>query len=382
MPITRELFFPQEEYDARIAAVRSAMQARGVEVLVCAAPETIFHLTGYQTFGYHNYQLVVVPLEREPFLVLRFLESVLAQRYAWTPDVVTWDDTEDPTAVTLAALRDRGLAEKVVGVEETACFLRVAHWRKLQAGLPRLVDGSGIAEQARIVKSPREVQYMREAARITDAGAAAAITACAEGATENDLAAASYAAMLQAGSEWMARDPIVTSGDRAGLPHSGFMRRRLQPGDTVLIEIGGTFHRYYAPLMRSAVIGTPEKRIRHMADICLEALETAIAAVRPGATSAEVDAACRGVIERAGMWENYRKRAGYSVGIGFSSWVEGTIASLKEDDPTVLRPGMCFHIPVAMRYYGEAGIGFSHTVHVTETGVECLTRHVPVLELR
>ena len=87
-------------------------------------------------------------------------------------------------------------------------------------------------------------------------------------------------------------------------------------------------------------------------------------------------------MERAGHWDNYRKRTGYSVGIGFSSWVEGTIASLKEDDATVLRPGMCFHIPVAMRIYGEAGFGFSHTVQVTETGVECLTRHVPRLELR
>jgi len=87
-------------------------------------------------------------------------------------------------------------------------------------------------------------------------------------------------------------------------------------------------------------------------------------------------------VERAGHWDNYRKRTGYSVGIGFSSWVEGTIASLKEDDATVLRPVMCFHIPAALRISGEAGFGFSHTVLVTETGVECLTRHAPRLELR
>lgn len=382
MPITRELFFPQQEYDQRLAAVRAAMASRGVEVLICAAPETIFHLTGYQTFGYHNYQLVVVPGERPPFLVLRFLESILAARYAWTEDIVTWDDTDDPVAVTLAALADRGLAGKVVGIEETSAFLRVAHWRRLSAGLARAVDGSGIAEQARIVKSPREIACMREAARITDLGAAAALDACREGASENDVAAAAYDAMVRAGSEWMARDPIVCSGDRSGLPHAGFMRRRLGHGDTVLIELGGTYRRYYAPLMRTAVIGAPDPRVEEMAKVCLAALEAAIAAVRPGATSAEVDAACRRVITRAGLWENYRKRTGYSVGIGFSSWVEGTIASLKEDDPTVLRPGMCFHIPVAMRLYGEAGVGFSHTVHVTETGVECLTRHAPRLERR
>jgi Xaa-Pro dipeptidase len=119
-----------------------------------------------------------------------------------------------------------------------------------------------------------------------------------------------------------------------------------------------------------------------MADVCLEALHAVIAAIEPGVTSAEVDAATRRIAERAGLWENYRKRTGYSVGIGFSSWVEGNIASLKEDDATVLRPGMCFHVPIAMRIYGEAGVGFSHTVLVTETGAECLTRHEPRLEAR
>lgn len=382
MPIPRELFFPPEEYDARLVTLRAAMADRGVEALILAAPETVFHLSGYQTFGYHNFQLLVVPLDREPFLILRFLESILAARYAWIEDVVTWDDTDDPVTVTLAALRTRGLAEKVIGIEETAAFLRVKHWRALHAALPCLTDGSGLAERARIIKSHREVAYMREAARLTDLGAEAALAACAEGAAENDVAAASYAAMVRAGSEWMARDPIVTSGDRAGLPHSGFMRRRLGPGDTVLIEIGATYHRYYAPLMRTAVIGRASPEVQRMAETCLEALHAAIAAIRPGATSAAVDAAARGVVERAGLWDHYRKRTGYSVGIGFSSWVEGTVASLKEDDPTVLRPGMCFHIPVAMRIYGEAGIGFSHTVHVTDTGVEVLTKHPPRLEAR
>ena len=92
-------------------------------------------------------------------------------------------------------------------------------------------------------------------------------------------------------------------------------------------------------------------------------------------SSGEVDLASRSIIERAGLWDNYRKRTGYSVGIGFSSWVEGAIASLKEDDPTVLAPGMCFHIPIALQLYGEAGVGFSETVTVTETGVEVLGKH-------
>ena len=124
--------------------------------------------------------------------------------------------------------------------------------------------------------------------------------------------------------------------------------------------------------MRGAIVGRSNPTVERLASVCIEALNAAISAIRPGATSGEVDLASRKVIEREGLWDNYRKRTGYSVGIGFSSWVEGGIASLKEDDSTILKPGMCFHIPVALRLYGEAGVGFSETVCVTATGAETL----------
>ncbi|MBJ3776580.1 M24 family metallopeptidase [Acuticoccus mangrovi] len=370
--IQRELFFEESEYDARLSAIREGMAARGIDTLVLAGPENILYVTGYQTFGFHNYQLCVIPAKGKPFLVLRFMESVLAARYAWTDEVVPWDDTQDPTEVTITALRERGLAEGVIGIEEKAYFLRVTDWKKLAASLPNLIDGSGVVEPVRASKSPRELEFMRESCRLTDLGMTAALDEIAVGRTDNDVAAAAFDAMTRAGAEYLQRDPIVCTGARSGLPHACYMRETLKPGDAVLIELSGVYHRYYAPMMRGAVVGPPSDQIRRMADVIIETLEAAMAKIRPGATSAEVDAAAREVINRAGMWENYRKRAGYSVGLGMSTWVEGGIASLKEDDPTVLKPGMCFHLPMALRDYGKAGLGFSETIVVTETGCEPL----------
>ncbi|WP_034490582.1 M24 family metallopeptidase [Afifella pfennigii] len=371
--IEKELFFSMEEYDGRLAALRNEMAKRGVDALMLAGPENIYYVSGYQTFGFHNYQLLVVPLEGEPFLILRYLETMLAYRYAWVTDIVAWDDTEDPVAVTLRELESRGLAAGTVGVEQKSYFFQVATYLKLTAALPRLVDGSGLVEPCRAKKSAEEIAYMREAARLSDIGTEAAIAQIVEGHTDNDIAAAAFDAMTCAGSEYLTRDPIVTTGERSGIPHTCYMRRTLRQGDAVLIELSGVYNRYYAPLMSGAVVGDASPEVDRMAKVCLEALQAAIAAVKPGATSAEVDRAARDIIVREGLWENYRKRAGYSVGIGFSSWVEGAIASLKEDDPTVLEPGMTFHIPIALRLYGKAGLGFSHTVLVTETGVEALT---------
>ena len=375
--IAQELFFTPAEFEVRLAKIRAGMEKRGIDTLLCAGPENIYYGSGYQTFGFHNYQLLVIPLAAAPFLILRYLESIQAWRYSWVRGVVAWDDTEDPVAATIRELKTRGLADGRVGTEDNAYFFQVATWKKLRDGLSSLANASGTVEAVRAVKSPQELAYMREAARLTDLGMAAAIAEIREERTDNDVAAAAFDAMTRAGAEWLTRDPIVTSGDRSGLPHTCYMRQKLRQGDAVLLEFSGVHHRYYAPMMRGAIVGRAgadeaSPGIERMAEVCIEGLNAALAAVRPGATSADVDRAARSVIERAGLWENYRKRSGYSVGSGFSSWVEGGVASLREDDPTVLAPGMCFHIPIALRRYGEAGVGFSETVVVTDQGVEVL----------
>lgn len=367
-----EPFFEQAEYDRRHQAVREAMAEKGVEVLLSTTPENVFYMTGYQTFAYSTYQALVFPLEGAPFLVLRHLESMLADRYSVVRDVARWEDEDDPVAVTLEALRAHDLAGRRIGYEERTSLQPVAVWRRLAAALEHLTDGSGCVERARAVKSAPELAYMRDAARMTDVGIAAAIAETRTGVTENDLAAAAFDAMTRAGSEWMAKDPIVTAGDRAGVPHTTYMRRRLGDGDTVLLEFSAVKHRYFAPLMRSGWIGRLDPRMADWPQICIEALDTAIAACRPGVTAAEVDAACRGVVEKHQRWLNYRKRAGYSVGVGFASWIEGAISTMRNDHATVLQPGMCFHIPVAMRLYGEATVGVSQTVVVTHAGGEPL----------
>ena len=96
MKIQKELFFSVDEYEQRLNSLRQKMAARELDVLLLASPENLYYVSGFQTFGFHNYQFLCVPLEGEPFLILRNLESYLAQRYAWIDDVVVWDDTDDP----------------------------------------------------------------------------------------------------------------------------------------------------------------------------------------------------------------------------------------------------------------------------------------------
>jgi Xaa-Pro dipeptidase len=101
-------------------------------------------------------------------------------------------------------------------------------------------------------------------------------------------------------------------------------------------------------------------------------VDTVVGAIKPGITSHAVDEAATAAARDAGR--GITKRAGYSIGLNFPpDWGEGLFLDLKKDDPTVLRPGMTFHIPQSMRIDGEAPIATSETVLVTDTGCEVLT---------
>lgn len=373
---TRAIAFEQPEFDRRVSDVRARMQARGLEVLLLFAPENVTYLTGYESIGYSSFQCLLLPLEGEPVHIIREMELGVARTTTWLNHFVTTSDTDDPVARTRSVLNDWGWLSRRLGVESTSPFLSAKTYLALQHALAgsAVSDGSGLVEEVRRIKSNAELAYIRKACRVTAEGMRAALDAVREGVTENQVAVAAYTAMVGGGSDFLAADPIVTSGPRSGIAHTTFANRRLGPGDTVLIELGSSQHRYFGALMRTAVVGTPDTETLRLAAVVREALDAAIDAIRPGVTCGDVDQACRGVIERAGYEPNFRKRTGYSIGIAFApDWGEGHILSLKQDDPTRLEAGMTFHMPPALRIFQQRCVGLSETVLVTDGGCEVLT---------
>ena len=123
----------------------------------------------------------------------------------------------------------------------------------------------------------------------------------------------------------------ISRDQKSGIMHSNFRRLELKEGDAILFEFGGVYNRYAGALMRSAVIGEVNDKIKRMNDVCAEGPQAAIDTIKPGVTSGEVDAACRKVIEKAGFFENYKKRIGYSIGSSYPpDWGEGHIIDLNK----------------------------------------------------
>ncbi|MFO0998445.1 MAG: Xaa-Pro peptidase family protein [Alphaproteobacteria bacterium] len=377
-PIPSELAFPREEYEARLQRLYAEMDARKLDALILADPGNLFYTTGYYTFETSLHGCALLPRKGAPVIQVASLEVGVAVLKTWIDDVVgyDWSKSGDIVQQLVGFIKDRKLSTKRIGIEALLTGFRIQHLRDLEAALPRarFVDASDILYKARIVKSPAEIDCHRKAADYTWAGIQAGLAAIQPGKTDNDVAAASYAAMVRAGSEFMSIQPIVSSGHRHGWAHTHFLRVPLKMGDTVFLEFGGVHKRYCSPMMRTAIIGKPNDQVRRVADALKESVERIIGAARPGRTCHEVAVEAKKGLAKVETEAFHSGVYGYTVGAQFPpSWVEGS-AFFAEGDETVLKPGMVFHLPTCFRVPNRFGVGLSETLLVTDGACEALTR--------
>lgn len=356
------------------------MAERRLDVLLVHTPENIFYLTGYQTPGYYWHQALIVPLDSDPVFIPPPHEASLVPEFCWVEDVRMFPDTSDWSAVTAGVLEDKGLRSAVVGIEERSWYLTVENRDRMGLLLPRLgfKNASGLIESVRLIKSPKELEYMREAARMSSAGMAAGIDAVTDGATELEVAAAVHAALDLAGSEYTGLPAFITSGIRSELVHATWSSKQIESGDLVFLEIPGSHNRYHAAHSRSVFVGEPRDTVLVADRTARTALERAKFVVRSGVEARRVFEAGSAVINGSGLPYKQGRRIAYGIGIAFPpGWDEGDILSINAEETMLLQPGMTFHLITTMRLPGIGAFGCSDTVLVTETGSETLTSEIP-----
>jgi Xaa-Pro dipeptidase len=225
-----------------------------------------------------------------------------------------------------------------------------------------------IVRRLRLIKSPAELDYLRQASRVVEAMMQAGMDAIHVGASERDLAAAIMAAQATAGGE-PPLEPILMTGERTRQLHGTWTDRRLNEQDAVYFELNGVVRGYWSKLMRTAAVGKPTPEQRRVAEILAGALSTGIAMMRSGADAGKIDEALRGPILKARLRDSYYHRVGYTMGLIYAPSSGEYLREFMAGDTWKLEAGQVFHMLVI-----ASGIGFSETVHVTDGGPELLTR--------
>ncbi len=376
--------FARAEYDDRLLRVRERMADRGLGCLIATDPANMNYLTGYDGWSFYTPQCVVVPLEGGVRLFTRRMDANGARLTTFLGDesilgfpdeFVQQRDRHPMDWIADELARDGVLDGSPVGLEMDSYFFTPRAYEALRARAPRVAftDAEELVNWVRAVKSPAEIAMMRGAARIAELVMRAGIDAIEPGVRQCDAVAAIYDAQVrgtdEAGGDYPAIVPMLPTGEGTSTPHLTWSDEPFVSGEATILELAGCRRRYHCPIARTVFLGEPSRRLAETARITVDGLETALAAVRPGATCEQVEAAWREHIASHGLEKT--SRIGYSVGLGYPpDWGEHTM-SLRPGDTTPLEAGMAFHMIVGM-WMDDWGFEASETFVVTEAGAECL----------
>lgn len=380
--------FDKSEYQERVGKVKASMEEQGIEVLLITDPANMNYVSGYDAMSYYVPQgLIVATGLEEPVCIVRMQDLFCATETTWMskenivayPDKYLWEPKVLHVMDFIADfLKEKGLYHHTTGLELDAYYF-TAHWyQRLERSLPdaKLVDATALVNWVRGQKSVRELEYMQIAARTAEKTMHNAIEKIGAGVRECHVAADIFSDLVKGtgvyGGEYPSLAPIMPAGERtAGAHFSWTTEGKYEEGQLLYMELSGSYKRYHAPLTRTVFIGEPPGKVRETAEIVVEGLNTALAAVKPGATCEEVEKAWQTTINKYGLEKE--SRMGYTVGLSYPPvWTENT-AYFKPGEKTVLKPNMTFHMMPGMWLDGY-GVAITETIRVTETGCETLTR--------
>ena len=344
------LHFPRTEYADRVARTCALMRGAGLDGLLIFRQESMYWLTGYDTFGYVFFQCLLLTIDGRMALLTRAPDRLQARFTSTIDDIRIWIDAPEASPATQLAgmAREFGLAGMALGVEWEAYGLTARNGQRLaaaMAGLATLHDASELVSRLRLVKSAAELACARRAAGLADEALAAAVAATRPGAFEGDILADMQGMVFRGGGDDPANEYIIGSGNGALMCRYFSGRRHLSDDDRLTLEFGAAWRHYHSCLMRTFVVGRVDPRLVSMHAACRDALLAAEDALRPGApVGAAFDAHAR-VLDAAGLEHARLNACGYSLGATFApNWMDWPM--LYHANPVEAAPGMVFFVHI------------------------------------
>ena len=372
------LHFSREELAGRREKACAALRARGLDGLLMFRQESMFYLTGYDTFGYCFFQCLYMGADGRLMLLTRAPDLRQARHTSMIEDVRVWVDAagRDPAEQLRAILEELGCKGAKLGVEYEAYGLTAANGRRLEAALAgfcALEDASDLVSRLRAVKSPAELSHVRRAAELADAALLEAHRLARPGAFEGDILAAMQGAVFKGGGDYPGNEFIIGSGEDALLCRYFTGRRRLDDPDQLTLEFAGAYRRYHACLMRTIPIGRAAPEHKDMHKACAEAMQACLEALKPGRPVGGVFEAHARVLDGAGYRPHRLNACGYSLGATYTpTWMDWPMFYAGNPEP--IRPGMVFFLHmILMDSEANRAMTLGQTVLVGERGAERLS---------
>ncbi|WP_107675825.1 Xaa-Pro peptidase family protein [Agrobacterium sp. LAD9] len=374
------LHFELSEFDARRERLLAKMAEEKLDALLLFAQESMYWLTGYDTFGYCFFQTLVVKSDGSMTLLTRSADLRQARNTSIVENILIWVDrpNADPTLDLKNLLSDLDLLGAKIGVEYDTHGMtgRVARLLDNQfASFCQMSDASYLVSTLRLVKSPAEIAYARKAGQLADDALDAALPLIKPGADEAAILAAMQGAVLAGGGDYPANEFIIGSGADALLCRYKAGRRRLDDKDQLTLEWAGVSAHYHAAMMRTVVIGEQDFRQKELNSACLQNLTAIEEVLHPGKTFGDVFDVHARVMDERGLTRHRLNSCGYSLGARFSpSWMEHQMFHAGNPQEITADMTLFVHMIVMDSDSGTA-MTLGQTYLTTDGAPEPLSRH-------
>ncbi len=363
---------PPTEYETRLHALQTAMQAHALEALIVYSWKRgqVRYITGYRPNYIANVAAALVPATGDPTLFVRFpFDLERARQACWFGDVHVSGDLPGLGRDIADWLQARGLATGTVGL--AAGDASMDEWphslhAQVTAALPHLQveDARGLLMSLRMIKSPAELDCLRASAHVTDLALAAAGERIRPGITEAEIVAeAEYAARRAGAEEWLV--VVAARGSRDLVHPAG--THVAESGEVAILEAAMQVGGYWTQAARAFAVGKANLAQCDIYAVTRVAYRAAVEAAQPGRRLNEVQSAVASVLGRAGLAVHAQHDTGHGIGLDLPEppRVDGA-ASVE------IRPGFVLVLHPAVRVSGIGGAFLGGTVVVTEHGSEPL----------
>ena len=353
-----------------VGKLEQAMAERGLDAIVATSPENVAWASGAappsQKTVRSRLAAAIVPREGESELVAIALEGPVVRTQSRLDSIRLYEEfVEDPVLVFADSLRQHGLDDGVIGVEET--HLSQADYAKLAQALPgvQLVRADELFEELRMVKTPSEIEAIRDIGGAAERIAAEVCERFGAGSTEREIANFVAERYAEAGGDGLTM-LVVGSGPRSAMVNAPASGRVLEQGDLLRLDIIGTKGRYHSDVARTAVVGEPSAEQQRVYDLLHGVHRRCLAALRPGALTSDVYAIYRDAMDEAGLPPYHFVGHGLGITLHEDPFVNALSAIPLEE-------GMVLCIEPLTLLEGRFGMQIEDEVLITADGYEPFT---------
>ena len=371
------IHFTKEEFTERKSKVIKELKNQGLDALLMFRQESMYWLTGYDTFGFVFFQCLVLSAKGDLILLTRAPDLRQAQNTSIINDIRIWVDKDksNPADELKNILSELSLEKSNLGVEYEAYGLTGRNAIKLNNSLKNfatLHDKSELISHFRAVKSPAEITYVKKAAELADRAMETAWKHAHAGINESKILAEMQGAIFNGGGDYPANEFIIGSGKNALLCRYQSEKRNLDKVDQLSIEWAGTYKHYHSAMFRTIPIGKINEKQKKMYEACTEALNVCQNKLKKGNTVGEVFDIHAKTLDKLGYKNSRMNACGYSLGALFApNWMDWPM--LYTGNSYKIQPGNIFFMHmILMDSDNQLAMNLGETYLVTESGNERL----------